>query len=234
MRCNTFSRVLTLAAVAMAIGVLTTNAANAAIITIGATAPVVDGEDIANLATVTGTEKLWTDTRAIGQTFTTGSQDVVLDAITLQAAASSPPTKNYTITIGAVSGTSFTAFASESFTQDADSNVDDYWTFTLDSPVTLSANTLYGFDLAMNSSTTGWQSGIPYMRQGANTLYTGGQAYRSQVNAQSTPTFSLINGDKIFHLNMATPTAAVPEPSTFALAALGLLGLAWFGRRRRR
>jgi len=28
--------------------------------------------------------------------------------------------------------------------------------------------------------------------------------------------------------------AAIPEPGTFALAALGLLGLAWFGRRRRR
>jgi len=30
-----------------------------------------------------------------------------------------------------------------------------------------------------------------------------------------------------------TISAAVPEPGTFALAALGLLGLAWYGRRRR-
>ncbi len=37
-----------------------------------------------------------------------------------------------------------------------------------------------------------------------------------------------ING---FELSQA---AAVPEPSTFVLTALGLLGLAWYGRRRRR
>ncbi|NQT37735.1 MAG: PEP-CTERM sorting domain-containing protein, partial [Planctomycetes bacterium] len=33
--------------------------------------------------------------------------------------------------------------------------------------------------------------------------------------------------------NQQSVAAAVPEPSTFALAALGLLGLGWYGRRRR-
>ena len=33
---------------------------------------------------------------------------------------------------------------------------------------------------------------------------------------------------------VSTLSAAIPEPSTFVLAALGLLGLGWVGRRRRR
>ncbi|NQT37737.1 MAG: PEP-CTERM sorting domain-containing protein [Planctomycetes bacterium] len=210
MRCNRFSTGLILAVVtALALA----TSAGAATLTVGTTAPVVDGEDIANLAAGTAGEKLWTDTRAIGQTFTTGSQDAVLDAITLQSWSGSLLTKNYTLTIGDVSGTSYSAFATESgIVQSVDSVASDYWTFTLDTPVTLSANTLYGFDLAMNSSTSGWQSGIPYRASTANSAYTDGQAYRSQTNGQSTPTFGYINADKVFHLNMEAASGGDPEP----------------------
>jgi autotransporter-associated beta strand protein len=194
---------LILTAVAMAIVVLTTAPAHAAIITIGATAPVVNGADIANVAAQTATDKFWSDTRALGQTFTTGSSAVVLDAITLKISTAAPATKTYTIRVGSVSGTSFTQIASETGSQTSGMAVNDYITFTLSSPVTLAANTLYGFDVAMNSSTTGWQLGIPYLSLTANTAYTGGQAYRSQANGVGTPNFDLVNNDRVFHLNMA-------------------------------
>jgi len=211
---------LTLAAVAV---VALAASAGAAVMAIGPAAPVVDGEDIANLAPATGSEKLWTDTRAIGQTFTTGSQDVVLDAITLQSAAGSLATKTYTLTIGTVSGTSYSAFATESgIVQSVDSVPDDYWTFTLDTPVTLSANTLYGFDLAMNSSTTAWQTGIPYRATTAD-LYADGQQFRSQQNAQSTPTIGYISGDKVFHLNLE-PVGGGPGPGPVPIAGVDFEG----------
>jgi len=40
-----------------------------------------------------------------------------------------------------------------------------------------------------------------------------------------------ING---FELAVAEPSAVIPEPSTLLIWSLGLLGLAWFGRRRTR
>jgi len=199
MACSRLRAVLAIVAVTV---VALANPAHAAVLTVGATPPPVDGLDIANLAPRTGSEKLWTDTRAIGQTFRMGSEDAVLDAITLQSAAGSLATKSYTLTIGTVSGTSYSAFATESgIVQSVESVPDDYWTFTLGTPVTLSANTDYGFDLAMNSSTTGWRTGIPY-RATTGDLYADGSQFRSQQNGQSTPTIGYIGGDKVFHLNL--------------------------------
>ena len=40
--------------------------------------------------------------------------------------------------------------------------------------------------------------------------------------------------DGIAYDNVAASVPTVPEPSTFALAALGLLGLGWFGWRKRK
>ena len=168
----------------------------------------------------------------MGQTFKTGSEDVILDAITYRSGTDFPATKGYTITIGEVSGTNFTTIASETSTQSVAVAVDDYITFILDTPITLSADTDYGFDLAMNSSTAGWQSGIPYLSSTANGVFADGQAYRSTVNALSTDPFSFINADKVFHLNLAAATI-VPEPASIPLWTIAGLCLAGFARYRR-
>lgn len=197
--------------------------------------PVVDGADIANLGAATGSEKLWTDTRAIGQSFTTGNNPLGYDlgAITLRSHTNAPAIKRYTLTVGTVTGTSYGAFFTESnIVQSANSLAGDYWTFLFSSPIHLNPNTLYGFDLAMNSSTTAWQSGIPYRSITGNN-YAGGAQFRSTTNATSTGTIGFISGDKVFHLNMSATAAnvVVPEPAT---ATLGLLAMGGLMLRRRR
>ncbi len=230
---------LTLAAVMMA-GFVTTASANAqATISISPTAPVVDGEDIALLTHPHGLyeEKFFTDTRAIGQTFTMGMENAMLDAITLRLGPNNtgPATKTYTIRVGEVSGTSFTEIASETATQSADMAAGDFMTFALDTPIELTADAEYGFDVAMNSSTTGWQAGIPYMESSDNNdSYLDGNAYRSEANGLGTPNFGFIRGDKIFHLNLASAAAAVPEPASLALWGMIGLALAGFGYYRAR
>jgi hypothetical protein len=172
------------------------------------TAPVIDGADIANLVAGTGTDKFWTDTRALGQTFTTGGNlgGYTLHAITLQNSTNTLPTKSYDITIGQVSSNTYVAGTVVSDTgilQTVANSVDDYWTFSLGSPVTLTRNATYGFDVAMKNSTSAWQTGIPYFRTTANTAYAGGQLFRSNTNATSTSPFTLVNNDRVFHLDIS-------------------------------
>ena len=157
---NRFKAILTIAAVAMAI---LAASANAATMSASVTAPVVDGEDIANYGTTTYLDKWWPGAagaygnpgKTVGQTFTTGSEDVLLKGLTYQIASTqkAEPTKTYTIRVGTVSGTTFTEIASETATQTFTWNASEYMTWTFDTPVLLSANTVYGVDVGLNSST---------------------------------------------------------------------------------
>ena len=187
---------------------------SAGTISVSTTAPSVNGADILNLATGTGAVKLWTDTRAIGQTFTTGSNGGTLSSITLQHKGSSPgltpPTKTYAITLGEVAGNTYSSYLvyEETFVQNTNWINDDYVTFVLSSPLDLAPNTQYGFDIAMKSSTSGWGAGIPYMWSTSD-LYSGDQQFASTLNKQTTSPFNLQNGDKVFHLDITACSAEV-------------------------
>jgi len=93
----------------------------------------------------------------------------------------------------------------------------DWLYMSLDTPVTLAANTQYGFDLT--------SSGPWFELAGMNAnQYDGGSAY--SANAGDLNTGTVYAGDRTFVVGLT----AVPEPSTLALAGLG--GLAFLFRRR--
>lgn len=206
--------------------------ASAALMTASPTAPAVDGEDIANFAASTATDKWWPDANATGspkgQTFTIGSQDVNLNALTYQVdqAKGTQPTKEFIIRVGTVDrvdpGDSstwvFTEIYSETSTQDFIINDEEYMTWTLDAPVELAAGTEYGIDVGMTSSTSSWSTGIPYLYRTADE-YAGGTRYMSGTAGVGIgdTTMNNTSGDMVFHLDMS----AVPEPATMCLLGLG-------------
>lgn len=178
-------------------------------------APAVDGDDIANYGAATAADKWWPSEAGsygnagmtIGQTFTTGSGAVLLNAVTFRVRDATLPTKSYTIRVGEVSGTNFTELASESATQTIATADDDYWTWTFDTPVLLSPNTLYGVDVGLHSSTSEWQTGIPYVHYMSADAYSGGSRFRSGSDGYGVgdSTIVHVSGERVFHLDLERP-----------------------------
>jgi len=209
--------------------------ARAGLLTASATEPVVDGADIAQLNIVGHTDPggdpghIWSNRPNQGQTFTTGgvSAGYNLNSVTLRNEENTVNnTATFTVRIGTVSGTTLTPLATETSNVSVSYVPDDYMTFTFDTPVALSANTLYGFDWATTGSGfTTWNN--------VNTEYAGGEAFSSGGGGVPDDANLVFRGiDREFHLDLV---AEVPEPSSLALAALGLLammGSAWRFRRR--
>jgi hypothetical protein len=214
---NRIKTVLTLAVVAMAILAASARAATMSSV---ATAPVVNGEDIASYGTPTGQDKWWPGSasaygnpgKTVGQTFTTGNAEVLLNAFTFQVRDATQPTKEYTIRVGTVSGTTFTGIYSETATQSASTAANDYWTWTLDSPVVLSANTVYGVDVGLNSSTSEWTTGIPYVYYTAD-VYADGTRFRSGTAGDGIgdTTMTQVSGDRVFHLDLLPADPNLPS-----------------------
>ncbi len=184
-------------------------AVHAADMSASTNAPAIDGADVANYGTVTGTDKWWSENNtgagsAKGQTFTTGSLKVLLKAITYQVTATqkAEPTKTYVIRVGSVFSDIFTELHTETATQTFTWNGGEYMTWHLETPVLLEADTVYGIDIGMTQSTSGWRTGIPYLNMGGNE-YAGGSRYTTGQAGVGTPQLHLDgNRDRIFHVDL--------------------------------
>jgi len=226
---NRIKTILTLAAVAMA---SLTASVNAATMSSSITAPDIDSLDIANL-NYTGTAKdkwFYNPTtvagRPKGQTFTTGSHPVKLNAISYQIADNqkAEPIKTYVIRVCTVNrvdpGDSstwvLTEIHSEEATQDFTWNpgkpdTSEFMTWTLDTPVLLEPDTEYGIDIVMTSTTTAWTTGIPYIKYTAD-QYAGGTRYMSGTGGSiGDATMNKVSGDRIFHIDLSTADANFPD-----------------------
>jgi len=229
---NRMKIVFTFTTVTMTILGLMSASAGAATMSSGDTAPAVDSIDIANYSAVTGTDKWWSETktsgRPKGQTFTTGGTEVLLNALTYQISSNqkAEPVKTYVIRVGTVSRSTFTEIYREAATQTFTWNSSEYMTWTFDSPLLLSANKTYGIDVGMTGSTSGWQTGIPYINRTADE-YAGGTRYMSGTAGLGIGDSSMnnISGDMVFHLDLIHPLS--PSPDNGATVPSGNVELNW-------
>jgi len=199
----------TLAAL-LAVGILLglCAAADAATFT-GGSAPAVDGADIAQLTGNTDlggdNAHMWPNRPAHGQSFTTGGDPsgYWLNAVTLKRTDGNVTNSTYNIRVGTVSGSAFAPVLSVQSTGMTGSG--PYGTWTFDSPLALTPNTLYAFDVGMPSG-SGWR--VASTNWGQNP-YAGGQAASSGDNGVGTGTLWWRDADRNFHVDM---TPAPPNP----------------------
>ncbi len=203
--------------------------ANAATVSVSASAPTVDNADIANDsgADDAGGDQghMWSNRPHQGQSFTTSTNigGYQLNAVTLKNrnnTSSSGPTFN--VLIGTLSGSTFTQLGSTETGVAPSYSPNDYITFTLATPLTLSANTNYAFLWGSNGE------GFVTANNLDDNTYTGGTGISSgDDNVPDLNNVIARNVDRVFHLDLV----AIPEPSSVAL--LGLSGIAFLLRRRR-
>jgi len=219
-------------AVAMAI-ILAAGSVSAATMSASSTAPAINGYDIANYGDVTGTDKWFSEDSAAGavkgQTFITGSDNVVLNSITYQVTDTqqAEAIKTYVIRVGTFTGDIFTEIYREEATQDFMWNGGEYMTWSFDLPVLLNAGSEYGIDVGMTVSTSDWTTGIPYINMTADE-YADGLRYTSGTSGIGTDTIALDGSkDRIFHLDMSSPGITVIYPMNGELVPIGDVTLLW-------
>lgn len=189
--------------------------APAGTVSVSSSAPAVNGFDIANNTTRTASDKFWAESgteagKAKGQTFRTRSEATWLRSVSYKTidSGSAAATKTYTVRVGKVSGTTFTQTHTESFTQSVTWGGSQFMTFTFTAPVLLLGDTTYGVDIGMNTSTSTWQTGIPYLAL-TDDDYSGGQLYNTGGTSPGVGTGTLTistSQDRLFHLNIEAPS----------------------------
>ena len=224
------TRICTLTLAVVFATLLDATYANAAIFSATSTAPTFDGADI-GLLSGSGSKigDIWSNQPAQGQTFMTGSNGggYTLDAITIRSNDVDTTATNFLLRVGTVSGSTFTEVAQESGGPVTFISK-DYITGVLGTPITLSPNTLYAFEWGSPGSNGLRPEGSTLSLPNALEVpYHSG----SGGTGDNTLNFHPANPDRVFHLNLA---AVVPEPSTFALLGIALLGLLPCSRRRNR
>ena len=240
----TQNRILIFALMAM---VILAASASAATMSASPTAPEVNNLDIANYIDTGNLDKWfcipgeWAS-MVVGQTFMTGDP-ATLNAITYQIADTqqAPPTKTYTIRVctvdrvdpGDTSTWVLTEIYSETCIQDDFTvNSSEYMTWTLDTPVSLAAGVEYGIDVGMNSSTTGWQEGISYIKYSTADQYADGTRYWSGwfpdqgdiIPGVGNETMVNVSGDRVFHIDMGSGDPSLPDVDA------GIDMITWSGR----
>jgi hypothetical protein len=180
---------------------------------------------------------------APGQTFTATSNGL-LTGITLQGngtagSGSSFQSMDYGFYVYQV-GTDGTTLSeltgANDFTfsdQDTNDNIaGDYFTFTLSTPIQLTAGVVYAFTFAEVPNGTNSYLGLA---DDSASSYTDGTSFSGNNNqgASQDPFYSTsINSTQPDNHTFAAHIEAVPEPSTWAMLAGGLVMLAAWQRRR--
>lgn len=93
------------------------------------------------------------------------------------------------------------------------------------------ATTILGFVLFdVHGQTLGTNTRVHLIVDEMDYTLTGANGLSTPITGQ---TFTLVGGSDAYYLGAVRLAAAVPEPSTWALMGVGLLGLAFQSRRRR-
>lgn len=176
-------------------------AAQAATFSASASAPVVNGADIAQLvgATDPGGDlgHVWSDRPIHGQTFTTGSGGLgySLSSFSMRSNSANGGTGAWTVRVGSVSGSTFSTIATEAAPGGAIA-ANNFVTWTLGAPVNLAPNTTYAFEVSTNGS------GFVSANNPGN-VYAGGTAYSSGDNQVPNHAALTLHGfDRVFHVNL--------------------------------
>jgi hypothetical protein len=209
--------------------------ARAAVITTSGSAPAAAGisQPDFSAAAFNGGQDFTDNAGPPGQTFTATAATPLLSAFTLKGFANTGAsfggnvnTGTWTVTVSRVdAGNILTRLDQESASPSAVTNGSDYLTFTLATPVALTAGTQYAFDVFSSTGYFGFA-------KSTSDVYPGGAAIQHGTTSRTAADGATIANpqavDRTFFVN-----PAVPEPAAFALfavpAAAGLLA-----RRQRR